>query len=388
MSRPDTSLVHAGEGARADARPVTTPIYQTSTFLFDSAADLEQFNERQAGGYLYSRHANPTVEAVEVKIAALEGAEAGLVTASGMAATATALIGLLSAGDELVTSAAVYGGTVQLVSDTLSRFGVQVRIVPAAEDLAAAIGPATKLVWFESPTNPTLRCIDIARIAGACRARGVLSVVDNTFASPLNQQPLALGADLVMHSATKYLNGHSDLVAGALAGPAGLIGRLRETRKVLGGVLDPAAAYALGRGMKTMALRIARQNESAMRLAGWLEADPRVRQVLYPGLPSHPDHELASRQMRGFGGMLTVAVFGGLTAACRVFDRFELIGRAASLGGTETICSLPVLTSHHGVAPEALAAAGVTDDMLRVSVGLEDVEDLIADFDRALGPKS
>lgn len=386
MSRPDTRLVHEGEGPREQARPATTPIYQTSTFLFESAAALEAFNAGKGAGYLYSRHANPTVEAAEAKIAALEGADAALVTASGMAATSTALLGLLSAGDELVVSAAVYGGTVKLVTGILARFGVKVRLVPIADDLAAAIGPSTRVVWFESPTNPTLRCVDIARVVEACRAHGATSIIDNTFATPLNQQPLALGVDLVMHSATKYLNGHSDIVAGALAGSAALIEHLSEARRILGGVLDPGAAYALARGMKTMGLRVARQNESAMRLARWLEGDPRVRQVLYPGLPSHPDHELASRQMRGYGGMLTVAVRGGYEAACRVFDRFELIGRAASLGGIETLCSMPVLTSHYGVAPEALAAAGVTDDMLRISVGLEDVEDLIADFDRALGP--
>ncbi|MFO7301160.1 MAG: aminotransferase class I/II-fold pyridoxal phosphate-dependent enzyme [Acidobacteriota bacterium] len=385
MSRPDTRLVHEGEGPREQARPATTPIYQTSTFLFESAAALEAFNAGKGAGYLYSRHANPTVEAAEAKIAALEGADAALVTASGMAATSTALVGLLSAGDELVVSAAVYGGTVKLVTGILARFGVKVRLVPIADDLAAAIGPSTRVVWFESPTNPTLRCVDIARVVEACRAHGATSIIDNTFATPLNQQPLALGVDLVMHSATKYLNGHSDIVAGALAGSATLIERLSEARRILGGVLDPGAAYALARGMKTMGLRVARQNESAMRLARWLEGDPRVRQVLYPGLPSHPDHELASRQMRGYGGMLTVAVRGGYEAACRVFDRFELIGRAASLGGIETLCSMPVLTSHYGVAPEALEAAGVTDDMLRISVGLEDVEDLIADFDRALG---
>ncbi len=385
MPKPETDVIHRGEGARDGVRPLTTPIYQTSTFVFASAAELEQYLKGGTSQYIYSRHANPTVETAEAKIAALEGAEAAMVTSSGMAATATALFGLLSSGDELVTSAAIYGGTVQLMTTFLRRFGVTVRVVPASEDLVAHIGPATKVVWFESPTNPTLRCLDIARVAAACRARGVVSVFDNTFASPINQRPLDLGVDLVMHSATKYLNGHSDVVAGALVGPVAIIDRLQPARKFLGGILDPSAAYALARGMKTIALRVARQNASAQRVAEWLAAEPRVRSVLYPGLPSHPDYDVARRQMSGFGGMVTFSVCGTYEAACGVFDRLELIQRAASLGGVESICSLPVLTSHYGVAPADLEAAGVTVDMVRLSIGLEHPDDLIADLDRALG---
>ncbi|ODS55480.1 MAG: hypothetical protein ABS36_09810 [Acidobacteria bacterium SCN 69-37] len=385
MPRQDTTVIHAGEGASDRARPLTAPIYQTSTFVFDSTADLEEYVAGGSGRYLYSRYANPSVESAEAKLAALEGAEAAMVTASGMAATATALFGLLAAGDELVASAAIYGGSIHLMTGFLRKFGVTVRLVPMGGDLLAHIGPATKVVWFESPTNPTLRCLDIRHLAAGCRERGITSVCDNTFASPINQQPLALGVDLVMHSATKYLNGHSDVVAGALAGPAALIDRLQPARRFLGGVLDPSAAYALARGMKTIAVRVARQNESAQRLAEWLAADPRVRTVAYPGLPSHPDHAIARRQMSGFGGMVTCAVHGGLAAARDVFDRVRLIQRAVSLGGVETICSLPVLTSHYGVSAADLAAAGVTDDMIRISVGLEDPADLMADLDQALG---
>lgn len=385
MSRPETDVIHRGEGARDGARPLTTPIYRTSTFVFADAAELERHRAGDRSRYLYSRHANPSVEAAEAKIAALEGSEAAMVTSSGMAAVSTALFGLLSAGDELLTSAAVYGGSVQLMTTFLRRFGVTVRIAPAAEDLVDHLGPATRVVWFESPTNPTLRCLDIARIAAACRERGIVSAIDNTFASPINQRPLAYGADLVMHSATKYLNGHSDVVAGALAGSAALIDRLQPARTLFGGVLDPSAAYALARGLKTLPLRIARQNASAQRIAEWLEADPRVRLVFYPGLESHPDRDVARRQMTGFGGMVTFAVEGTYAAACRVFDRFALIQRAASLGGVETIGSLPVLTSHYGMSPAELDAAGVTADMVRLSVGLEDPDDLIEDLDRALG---
>ncbi len=384
MSKFETDVVHRGEGAVEGARPLTTPIYESSTFVFASASELEQYLAGDGHRYIYSRHANPTVEAAEAKLAALEGAPAALVTSSGMAATATALFGLLSSGDELLVGAGVYGGTVHLMTTFMRRFGVTVRPVPSGQDFEPHITAATRVVWFESPTNPGLRCIDIARVAAVCRARGVISVFDNTFASPVNQRPLDLGVDLVMHSATKYLNGHSDVIAGALVGGAALIERLQGARKFFGGVLDPAAAYLLSRGMKTLAVRVARQNATAQRVAEWLASDARVGTVFYPGLVSHPDHVIAARQMTGFGGMVTFTSGGTYAGACRVFDGFGLIQRAASLGGCETICSLPVLTSHYGVSADDLVAAGVTADMLRLSIGLEDADDLIADLDRAL----
>jgi cystathionine beta-lyase/cystathionine gamma-synthase len=327
------------------------------------------------------------VSAVQSTIAALEGAESALVLSSGQAATTTALLGLLSAGDEIVCSSAIYGGTLHLLADLLTRFGITARFV-TLEALARPEGlfsPATKMVWFESPINPTLRCVDIAAVAAACRSRGVVSAVDNTFASPINQQPLALGVDLVMHSATKYLNGHSDVTAGALAGAAGLIEPIARTQRMLGTVLDPAAAYAVGRGLKTLAVRMERHNASALAVARWLEQDRRVTKVYYPGLESHPDHRIAARQMRGFGGMVCVDVGGGYEGAARFFDRLGVFNRAASLGGVESLCSLPVLTSQWGLSDEELARAGVTPSMARLSVGLEDPEDLIADLDRALG---
>lgn len=385
MTKPETDVIHRGEGANPDARPLTTPIYQTSTFLFEDAAQLERYQTGERAGYLYSRYENPTVEAAEAKVAALEGAEAAIVTASGMAAASTALFGLLSAGDELVVSGAIYGGTLHLVHEFLSRFGVKVRVVPAGGDLAAAVASSTRVVWFESPTNPTLRCLDIRAVVEACRRHGTTSIFDNTFASPLNQRPLDLGIDLVMHSATKYLNGHSDVIAGVLAGSRAIIDRVAPARKFIGGILDPSAAYALSRGLKTLAVRVARQNDTAQRVARWLAADSRVRAVYYPGLPSHPDHAVARAQMQGFGGMVTFAAGGTLDAARAVFDRLKLIGRAASLGGVESICSLPVLTSHYGIDDAGLEAAGVTRDMIRLSVGLEHPDDLIADLDQALG---
>jgi cystathionine beta-lyase/cystathionine gamma-synthase len=383
--KPATELIHS-EGASHDARPLTTPVYETTTFLFENAAEVRAYNEGKSSKFLYTRYGNPTVVAVEQTIARLEGAESALVLSSGQAATTTALMALLAAGDEVLCSSAVYGGTLHLLSDLLARFGIRPRFV-SIEELAnpqAVLSDQTKLVWFESPVNPTLRCVDIAAVAAACRARNVMSVFDNTFASPVNQQPIALGIDVVMHSATKYLNGHSDVTAGALAGSAALMGRVLDARKKMGTVLDPHAAYALGRGLKTLAVRVERQNTNAMAVARWLSRDPRVHRVYYPGLEQHPDHALAARQMRGFGGMVCVDVGGGYERAAAFFDRLQVFRRAASLGGVESLCSLPVLTSQWGHSQEELARAGVTDSMARLSVGLEDPADLIADLDQAL----
>lgn len=385
VRHPTTDAIHAGEGADPDAQPLTTPIYATSTFIFQDAAELEAFQAGKSGKYLYTRYANPTVQAVEQKLAVLEDADRAMVTSSGMAAVTTALFGLLEAGQEVVCSAAIYGGTLQLISKYLSRFGVEARFASLDElaDPVRVIGPRTRVLWFESPINPTLRCVDIARVTKACRDAGVTSIIDNTFASPINQRPLAFGVDLVMHSATKYLNGHSDVTAGALIGSQALLDRLQPARKLFGGVLEPASAYALGRGLKTLEVRVGRQNDNAMRIAAWLEGHSRVSRVLYPGLPSHPDHAIARRQMSGFGGMVCFDT-GSFASACRTYDRLRVFKRAASLGGVESLCSLPVLTSQYGFSDEQLAAAGVTRGMLRLSVGLEHSDDLIADLDQAL----
>jgi cystathionine beta-lyase/cystathionine gamma-synthase len=370
-----------------DINSLTTPIYETTTFVFDSAAQVRAYAEGTSKKFLYSRYGNPTVLAVEHAIAALEGAESALALSSGQAATTTALLGLLKAGDEVICSGAGYGGTLHLLTDLLARFGIRPRFASLEElkHLDSLLSAQTKLVWFESPINPTLRCVDIAAIAAACRARGVISVIDNTFATPVNQRPIALGVDLVMHSATKYLNGHSDVTAGALAGPSRLMAPIEKARRLVGGVLDPHAAYALGRGLKTLEVRVHRHNANAMAVAQWLARDPRVDAVYYPGLESHPDHALARRQMQGFGGMVCLDLGGSLERATRFFDRLRLIARAASLGGVESLCSLPVLTSQWGHSEEELARAGVTVGMARLSIGLEPPDDLIADLDQALG---
>ena len=382
----ETRVIHLAEGQASEASPLTTPIYQTTTFVFDCAEDVRRYNEGRTHRFLYSRYENPSVVSVERKIAALEGAEAAVAFSSGMAAVATTLLALVRAGDEILCSAAVYGGTLHLLQDVLARLDVEARFLDLDAVGAAArqLTSRTRLFWFESPINPTLRCVDVRAVAEACRARDVTSIIDNTFASPMNQQPLALGIDLVMHSATKYLGGHADVTAGAVAGRAAQVATIARTRRLVGTVLDPHPAYALGRSLKTLPVRMARHNANGMAVAEFLARDPRVSSVFYPGLASHPDHAIAVRQMRGFGGMVCFDLDGSYERAARFFDHLRVFCRAASLGGVESLCSLPVLTSQWGHTDDQLARAGVTRGMVRLSVGLEDANDLIADVDQAL----
>lgn len=383
-----TKLIHAGEGIDTGATPsLTTPIYETSTFVFDSVADVVKYQEGKLDGYLYSRYENPTVVAVEQKLAAIDGAEQSLLFSSGMAAISTALFTLLKAGDEVVCCSAIYGGTFHIIEDLLPKLGIEKRFVPLEQfaNPAGVIGPKTKIVWFESPINPTLRCIDVRAVAAACRQAGVVSAIDNTFASPINQPVLSMGVDLSMQSCTKYLNGHSDVTGGVLSGSRALLAPMARMRRLLGGVMDPQPAFALGRGMKTMPLRVAQHNANSLAVAQHLEKHAAIERVYHPGLASHPDHHIAKSQMRGFGGMVTIDVKGGKDAAFRVFDKLKLIKRAASLGGVESICSLPILTSQYGLTDEELAKAGVTKGMIRISIGLEDPSDLIEDLEQAIG---
>jgi len=386
MSGPATKLIHAGESDLGEAVPLTTAIYETSTFVFDSAKEVVAYNEGKSSKYLYSRYANPTIVSVERKLGALEGAEEALLFSSGQAATTTILMAHVKAGDEIVCSSAIYGGTLHLLHDLLSKFGIASRFVSLDQlrEPESVIGDRTRAFWFESPINPTARCVDIRRIASACRARNVLSVIDNTFASPINQQPLALGVDLAMQSATKYLNGHSDVTGGAVTGPSRLLAPIAAVRRLIGTVMDPYPAYALGRGLKTLPLRIARHNANAQAVAEFLAKDKRVSCVFYPGLTNHPDHEIARRQMTGFGGMVCFDLNGKYERAEQTYDKLKVIKRAASLGGVESLMSLPVITSQWGHSDEQLREAGVTRGMMRLSVGLEDAADIIADLDQAL----
>ena len=382
-----TKLIHAGEGVDAGATPsLTTPIYETSTFVFDSVADVIKYQEGKLNGYLYSRYENPTVVAVEQKLAAVDGAEASLLFSSGMAAISTALLTLLESGDEILCCSAIYGGTFHIIEDLLPKLGITHRFISIEElaNVGSVIGPKTKIVWFESPINPTLRCVDVRAVAAACKKAGVVAAMDNTFASAINQPVLSMGIDLSMQSCTKYLNGHSDVTGGALSGSAALMAPIAKMRRLLGGIMDPLPAFALGRGMKTMPLRIAQHNANALTVAQFLERHKAIERVYYPGLASHPDHAIAGRQMSGFGGVVTIDVRGGKDGAFRVFDKLEVVKRAASLGGVESICSLPILTSQYGLTDDELVKAGVTKGMIRISIGLEDAGDLISDLDQAL----
>ena len=385
--KPATKLIHTGERIDTGATPsLTVPIYETSTFVFDSVADVIKYQEGKLNGYLYSRYENPTVVAVEQKVAAVDGAEAALLFSSGMAAISTTLLTLLKPGDEILCSAAIYGGTFHIIEDLMTKFGVERRFI-TLDDLAnldRVIGPKTKMVWFESPINPTLRCVDVRKVAAACKKAGVMSVIDNTFASALNQPVASMGIDLSMQSATKYLNGHSDVTGGALSGSKSVIAPLAKARRLLGGIMDPIPAFALGRGIKTMPLRVAQHNANALKVAQHFENHTALECVHYPGLTSHPDHAIAKGQMSGFGGVVTLDIQGGRDAAFRVFDQLKIIKRAASLGGVESICSLPILTSQYGMTDDELVQAGVSKGMVRISIGLEDASDLIADLEQAL----
>jgi cystathionine beta-lyase/cystathionine gamma-synthase len=388
MSEPKlgTLAVHAGEGETLSVPSTTTPVYQATTYRFESAAEAAAYLDAPQGRWLYARLENPTVVAAEKKIAALEGAEAAACFASGMAAMTAALLASLRAGDALLLCDTLYGQTTRLARDVLERFGVEVRVVPF-DGLAGAVAaapPNARALVFESPTNPTLRVADVPAVAAACRARSIRSVFDATFASPVNLRALPLGVDLVVHSATKFLNGHSDHLGGAVAGSRALVDAVLAVRKSTGGNMDAAVAYDLLRGMKTLEVRVLRQNDTALRLARALEGHPRVEQVRHPFLPSHPDHAIARRLLRGGGGVLSFTVRGGYEAVARVHDALRLVARASSLGGVESLASIPVISSHRNASAEELAVQGIGRGTLRLSVGLEDPDDLEADLLQAL----
>jgi cystathionine beta-lyase/cystathionine gamma-synthase len=381
-----TLAVHAGREQAESFAAVGTPIIQSSTFAFKDNAELESYLAGESERHLYSRWSNPTVSAAEAKLAALEGAEGALAFSSGMAAISSTVLSYVKSGDKILALDSIYGGTYELFSRLCPRWGIEV-VWAASEDLAAqaaTLVPKPGLVYFESPTNPNLKVVDIAALTRAASGRGLPVVMDNTFATPVLQRPIALGVDTVVHSATKYLSGHSDLLCGFAAGRAERLKEIWEVRKILGGVLNAGSAGLLIRGMKTLELRVRAQCANAQAVAEFLKTHPRVQQVHYPGLPSDPYHELAKSQMSGFTGMLAFTVAGGLEEARRVTDRLKLILYASSLGGVESVASLPVRTSHLRYRPEDLARAGVSPGMIRLSCGVESADDLIADLKSAL----
>lgn len=372
----ETALIHAHATTRAE---VTPPIYQTSTFPFDDAESMAEAAVTPGFERFYTRYGNPNHAHVERVLAAIEGGEAALVTASGMGAIAATAIALTSAGDRVVAQSATYDGTRKLLADVLSRFGVTVTFVEQS-DVAAfeeALEKTTSLVMLETPSNPLLGITDLPAIAHAAHRRGALVAVDNTVATPVNQRPLVFGADVVLHSATKYLGGHSDLVAGVIVASRALVDRIWQTHHVLGATLGPFDAWLLLRGLRTLEMRVRRHNENAMALARFLSQHPRVTRVYYPGLEAHPGHDLARRQMSGFGGLLSFEIDGTFEDARRVVDRLELVHSAVSLGGVESLIAQPA----------AMWSGAKTSSLLRLSVGVEHVDDLFDDFDRALrGP--
>jgi cystathionine gamma-synthase len=383
---PDTLAVWAGESESLVQGATQVPVVYSAAYAYPDVDTWLDVALGRTPGHIYSRNSNPTVGAFEEKIRALEGAEAATSFATGMAAVSDTLFGLLSPGDRVVSVKDSYGGTNRLFLDFLPRFQIEVSLCDTSEheQIEAAIGEGCTLVYLETPTNPTLKIVDIARLAASGHEAGAIVVVDNTFATPINQKPLELGADLVIHSATKFLGGHGDVLGGAVWGAAEHVARIFHYREITGAALDPMAAFLLVRSMKTLALRVGRQNESALRIARWLQDQPAVAAVYYPGLETHLHHEVAARQMRGYGGVLSFMLEGGFEAVKRVLPRLRLAHRAANLGAVETIAGPPATTSHVECTPEEREAMGIPEGLIRYSVGIEDAGDLIADLERAL----
>ncbi len=383
---PRTLAVHGGEPREHPYDALTAPIVQTSTYAFRDTAELVAYMEGRVDREEYGRYGNPSVRLVEEKVASLEGAEDALAFASGMAAVTTAVLALTKSGSHVILFDDCYRRTRQFVVAFLERFGVEHTLVPPGdvEALRAAIRPETRLVVSEVPTNPYQNVIDLDALAQVCRERRVKTLVDTTFATPVNLRAAEHGIDLVLHSATKYLAGHNDVLGGVLAGKRGLVSLVRELRDVLGGVLDPHAAYLIHRGMKTLALRVAHQNESALTLARVLEAHPRVKRVWYPGLESHPHHAAARALMTGFGGVVTFDLDGDLASTSRFVDACRIPRIAPSLGGVESLIEQPALMSYFELSTEQRAQVGIRDTLVRYAVGIEEPQDLVDDVLAAL----
>jgi len=389
----NTLSVHGGDDRPRAHQAIPMPIIQTATYAFADTADLINFMQHKSWGdgivgrEEYGRYGNPTVKAVESKVAALEGAEEAVLFSSGMAAITSLLLASLPTGAHIVMTSDCYRRTRQFCLTFLKRLGIETTIVPTGdyEALEAAIQPKrTRFILSESPTNPYLRCVDLARIAEIAKRNRVQTIIDSTFGTPVNQLPLQYGIDYVVHSATKYLGGHHDLLAGVVAGRKDRIAALRDARGVLGGIVDPQSAYLLERGLKTLGLRVAQQNATAMRVAEYLAAHPKIERVWYPGLPSHPDHEIAKKQMSGFGGVVSFTVRGTLEETSRFIDAMQIPYIAPSLGGVDSLIEQPALMSYFEKTPEERLEVGITGNLVRFAIGVEDAQDLIADLEQAL----
>jgi cystathionine gamma-synthase len=381
-----TRAVWAGEGGKGWEGATQIPVALSVSFGYDSVTEWLGVAQGKTRGHIYSRNTNPTVAAFEEKVRNLEMAEAATSFSSGMAAISNTLFALLSPGDRVVSIKDTYGGTNKLFIEFLPRFGIDVALCETGnhEAIAAAIAQGCKAVYLESPTNPTVKVVDLARLAAVAHRHKAVVIVDNTFATPINQQPISLGADLVIHSATKFLGGHADALGGVVCGVADLVAKIYHFREITGACLDAMSAYLLLRGMKTLHLRIERQNQSALKIARFLESHPSVVKVFYPGLESHEHHEVARRQMLGFGGVLSFVVRGGFDSVKSFLPRLRYAHLAANLGAVETVAGPPSTTSHVESSKQERAAAGIPEALIRYSVGIEDAEDLIADLGQAL----
>ena len=382
-----TLCVHGSGGADPNTGALNTPIYQSSTFAFKSAKDGAQVFAGEKEGFIYTRLGNPTVAAFEREMAFLEGGEAALATASGMAATAMVVFTLMRSGENIVASDTLYGGTHELFHHTLPKVDIEVRDVDASDpaNIEAAIDEKTRIVFVETPSNPTLKIVDIAAAAKVAHKHGAQLVVDNTFATSYYQRPLEFGADIVVHSATKYIGGHGDTIGGVIIGRKDFIQKARmETVRDLGGCISPFNAWLLLRGLKTLPVRMERHSFNAMRIAQYLSFHPKIAKVNYPGLRIHPQHELAARQMTGFGGMISFELKGGRRAGEILMDSVKLMTLAVSLGDVDTLIEHPASMTHSGYSKEELEKVGISEGLVRLSVGIEDVNDLINDLSQAL----
>ena len=381
--RPETTAARGAADLRKKNGPAAVPIYQTSTF---EVTDNEEQLRVTGSDHYYTRYGNPTNSVAERTIAELESAEAALTFASGMGAITTTIMALVKAGDHIVAQRDIYGGTTKFLTEWLPKIGVETTFVDTTDyaQHERAIRLNTKMLYLESPTNPTLRVVDLKKTAAIAKQHGLISMIDSTFGTPINQRPSEFGIDLIMHSGTKYLGGHTDLICGVVAGRSELMEKVLSTRTTLGNCMDPHASWMLVRGLKTLAVRVARQNDNALRVAEFLSQNAKVRSVHYPFLKDHPQYAVARAQMAGGGGMVSFEVEGTGDDARRVSEAMSLFTLAPSLGGAESLVSIPVLTSHLMIAPEYRAKMGVTEQMIRLSVGIENAEDLIADLEQAL----
>jgi methionine-gamma-lyase len=382
-----TLAVHAGETICPVTGALDTPIYQSTSFASANSDEMAAVYGEEKFGYMYTRYGNPTLHALEEKLAALEGGEAALAAATGMAAISTAILGYVKAGDHVVASRSLYGAAYDFLNRKLPHLGASTTFVPslAVEEFERALQPNTRLIYFETPTNPVLAVLDIRALAELGRSRGIPTIMDNTFASPALQQPIPLGVTVVVHSATKYLCGHGDAMGGAIIGPKQYIAELgREVLRDFGGVLSPFNAWLILRGIRTLHVRMPAHCANARRIAEFLARHPGIERVNYPGLERHPGHEIAKKQMKDFGAMLSFEVKGGYEGGKRVMDRVKIFARAASLGDTRSLIVHSASTSHRAVPRDQRLAIGVTDGLVRLSVGIEAAEDLLEDLDQAL----